>query len=298
MNMKLDSATLNRIRLIELRTRRLVNDSFAGAYHSVFKGQGMTFDSVRAYEPGDDVRSIDWNVTARTGEPFVKRYVEERELTVMLALDTSASIQFGTVRKQKRELVAELGAALTLSALANNDRVGLLIFSDRLERFIPPRKGRNHALRLIRDLLTAKPSSTGTDLSLGLRALNRTLRRRAIVFLLSDFLAPVEDYETELVATGRRHDVIALAVRDPLERAWPTGALIGLRDAETGSVAWIDTSGADWRKRYAQQAERFMQARRAALARAQVDCVEIDLDSDYVAALVCFFQRRERRLRA
>lgn len=296
--MKVDSATLNQIRRIELRTRLMVNDSFAGAYHSVFKGQGMIFDSVRAYEPGDDVRSIDWNVTARTGEPFVKRYVEERELTVMLALDTSASIQFGTVRKQKRELVAELGAVLTLSALANNDRVGLLIFSDQLERFIPPRKGRNHALRLIRDLLTAEPSGTGTDLSLALRALNRALRRRAIVFLLSDFLAPVEDYEAQLVVTGRRHDVIALAVRDPLERVWPTGALIGLRDAETGSVAWVDTSAADWRKRYAQQAERFVRARNAALARAQVDCVEIDLDNDYVAALVSFFQRRERRLRA
>lgn len=296
--MKVDSVTLNQIRRIELRTRRMVNDSFAGAYHSVFKGQGMIFDSVRAYEPGDDVRSIDWNVTARAGEPFVKRYIEERELTVMLALDTSASIQFGTVRKQKRELAAELGAVLTLSALANNDRVGLLVFSDRLERFIPPRKGRNHALRLIRDLLTAEPSGKGTDLSLALRALNRALRRRAIVFLLSDFLAPVEDYEAELVVTGRRHDVIALVVRDPLERTWPTGALIGLCDAETGNALWIDTSGADWRKHYAQQAERFVRARNAALARAQVDCVEIDLDSDYMTALISFFQRRERRLRA
>jgi uncharacterized protein (DUF58 family) len=237
-------------------------------------------------------------VTARTGEPFVKRFTEERELTVMLALDTSASVLFGSVGQQKRDLAAELGAVLTLAATTNNDKVGLLAFSDRLERYIPPRKGRNHVLRLIRDLLTVEPAHTGTDLALALRTLNRVLRRRAIIFLLSDFLQPAADYQTELLLMGRRHDVIALTLRDPLERAWPVAALVGLRDAETGAALWADTAGADWRAGYAQQTERFAQARNVALARAQVDRIDIPPDGDYAAALVSFFQRRAHRLQA
>lgn len=294
--MRIDSATLSQIRRIELRTRRIVNDSFAGAYRSVFKGRGMVFDSVRAYEPGDDVRSIDWNVTARTGEPFVKRFVEERELTVMLALDTSASVLFGTTGRLKRDLAAEVGAVLTLAATTNNDKVGLLVFSDRLERFIPPRKGRNHVLRLIRELLITEPTHTGTDLGLALRTLNRVLRRRTIIFFLSDFLAPAEDYEAELLVTGRRHDVIALALNDPLERSWPVGALVGLRDAETGAALWLDTARPNWRDGYARQTARFVQTRDAALARAQVDRIDIPLDGDYASALITFFQQRARRL--
>lgn len=294
--MRIDGATLSQIRRIELRTRRIVNDSFAGAYRSVFKGQGMVFDSVRAYEPGDDVRSIDWNVTARTGEPLVKRFVEERELTVMLALDTSASVLFGTTGRLKRDLAAEVGAVLTLAATTNNDKVGLLVFSDRLERFIPPRKGRNHVLRLIRELLVTEPIYTGTDLGLALRTLNRVLRRRTIIFFLSDFLAPAEDYEAELLVTGRRHDVIALALNDPLERSWPVGALVGLRDAETGAALWLDTAHPNWRDGYARQTARFVQMRDATLARAQVDRIDIPLDGDYASALITFFQQRARRL--
>lgn len=296
--MKPEGVSLRQIRRIELRTRRLVNEAFAGAYRSVFKGQGMAFESVRGYEPGDDIRAIDWNVTARTGEPFVKQFTEERELTVMLAFDASASALFGTAGRQKRELAAELGAVLALAATTNNDKVGLLVFSDRLERYIPPRKGRNHVLRLIRDLLAAEPAGAGTDLGLALRTLNRVLKRRAIVFLISDFLAPAEDYQAELLLTGRRHDVIALALRDPLERAWPVGALVGLRDAETGAALWVDTAQAGWREGFARQTERFAQARDAALARAQVERVDIPLDSDYAAALVSFFQRRARRSQA
>lgn len=296
--MRPEGVSLRQIRRIELRTRRLVNEAFAGAYRSVFKGQGMAFESVRAYEPGDDIRAIDWNVTARTGEPFVKQFTEERELTVMLAFDASASALFGTAGRQKRELAAELGAVLALAATTNNDKVGLLVFSDRLERYIPPRKGRNHVLRLIRDLLAAEPAGAGTDLGLALRTLNRVLKRRAIVFLISDFLAPAEDYQAELLLTGRRHDVIALALRDPLERAWPVGALVGLRDAETGTALWVDTAQAGWREGFARQTERFAQARDAALARAQVERVDIPLDGDYAAALVSFFQRRARRSQA
>lgn len=296
--MKPEGVSLRQIRRIELRTRRLVNEAFAGAYRSVFKGQGMAFESVRGYEPGDDIRAIDWNVTARTGEPFVKQFTEERELTVMLAFDASASALFGTAGRQKRELAAELGAVLALAATTNNDKVGLLVFSDRLERYIPPRKGRNHVLRLIRDLLAAEPAGAGTDLGLALRTLNRVLKRRAIVFLISDFLAPAEDYQAELLLTGRRHDVIALALRDPLERAWPVGALVGLRDAETGAALWVDTAQAGWREGFARQTERFAQARDAALARAQVERVDIPLDGDYAAALVSFFQRRARRSQA
>lgn len=290
--MKPEGVSLRQIRRIELRTRRLVNESFAGAYRSVFKGQGMVFESVRAYEPGDDIRAIDWNVTARTGEPFVKQFTEERELTVMLALDASASALFGTVGQRKRDRAAELGAVLALAATTNNDKVGLLVFSDRLERYIPPRKGRNHVLRLIRDLLAAEPAGAGTDLGLALRTLNRVLKRRAIIFFISDFLAPAEDYQTELLFTGRRHDMIALALRDPLERAWPVGALVGLRDAETGAALWVDTAQIGWREGFARQTERFAQARDAALARARVERVDIPLDGDYVAALVSFFQRR------
>lgn len=293
--MKPEGVSLRQIRRIELRTRRLVNESFAGAYRSVFKGQGMVFESVRAYEPGDDIRAIDWNVTARTGEPFVKQFTEERELTVMLALDASASALFGTVGQRKRDRAAELGAVLALAATTNNDKVGLLVFSDRLERYIPPRKGRNHVLRLIRDLLAAEPAGAGTDLGLALRTLNRVLKRRAIIFFISDFLAPAEDYQTELLFTGRRHDMIALALRDPLERAWPVGALVGLRDAETGAALWVDTAQIGWREGFARQTERFAQARDAALARARVERVDIPLDGDYVAALVSFFQRRAHR---
>jgi uncharacterized protein (DUF58 family) len=291
----LDAELLARIRRIELRTRRLVNTSFAGAYHSVFKGRGVAFESVRPYQPGDDVRDIDWNVTARAGEPYIKRYEEERELTVVIALDTSASCLFGTAGRSKRDLAAELGAVLALSAISNNDKVGLLIFSDRIEQFIAPRKGRNHGLRLIRDLLAVRPSSQGTDLALALRTLSGLLRQRAIIFLLSDFLAAAQQYARELLITGRRHDVVAVVLSDPLEAAWPSAGLVALADAETGERRWIDSSSEAWRRAFEAQARRFRQSRDAALTSAGVDSLEIPPDGDYARALLQFFRRRARR---
>ncbi|MBZ0277870.1 MAG: DUF58 domain-containing protein [Anaerolineae bacterium] len=291
----LTADVLRKIRRIELRTRRLVDDSFAGAYHSVFKGRGMEFDTVRPYEIGDDVRHIDWNVSARAGTPFVKRYVEERELTMMLALDISASAFFGTVNQRKRDVAVELGAVLAYAAIRNNDRVGLLLFSDQIELYVAPRKGQNHVLRLIRDLLAAKPMSSGTDLGLGLRTVSRLLKRRAIVFLMSDFLTAGETYASDLLLTARRHDVISVVLTDPLETAWPDAGLIELRDSETGEKAWVDTASPAWREGFVQQAKRFRQMRDDALTRAQVDRIDVPSDGDYVRALSRFFQQRSRR---
>jgi uncharacterized protein (DUF58 family) len=295
--MILTADTLRAIRRIELRTRKLVNDFFAGAYHAIFKGRGIAFDAVRPYEPGDDVRDIDWNVTARADAPYIKRYIEERELTVMLVLDASASSSFGTVNRQKRDLAAELGAVLAFTAISNNDRVGLLVFSDQIELFIPPRKGRNHVLRLIRDLLAAKPAHTGTDISLALRTINTLLRRRAIVFLISDFLASSQEYARDLLVTGRRHDVIAVVVSDPREQSWPDVGLAGLRDAETDTITWIDTSSEQWRKQFSQQAHRFQRMRDEALARAEIDRIDVRVDDDHVQALTAFFKKRAQRVR-
>jgi uncharacterized protein (DUF58 family) len=294
----MNAETLRRIRRIELRTRRLVDASLAGAYHSVFKGRGMEFDTVRPYDPGDDIRSIDWNVTARAGEPFVKQYVEERELTVMLALDTSASTRFGTVRRQKRDAAAELGAAVAYSAVMNNDRAGLLLFSDRVELYVPPRKGRNHILRLIRDLLAVEPQGKETDLALGLQTLNRLLKRRSIIFFMSDFLASPASYARDLALAARRHDFIAVTLSDPLEHVWPaqTG-LTRLRDAETGALSWIDSARPGWQQAYQEQARRFVEVRDSALTKADVDRIELSTEVDTVSALTRFFQRRSQRTR-
>jgi len=293
----LTAETLRTVRRIEMRTRKLVNDSFAGAYHAVFKGRGIAFDAVRLYIPGDDVRDIDWNVTARAGEPFIKRYIEERELTVMLVLDASASASFGTVNRQKRDLAAELGAVLAFTAISNNDRVGLLIFTDQIELFIPPRKGRNHVLRLIRDLLAAEPQHRGTDISLALRTVNRLLQRRAIVFLISDFLASSQEYARDLLVIGRHHDVIAVVLSDPREQVWPDSGLVALQDAETGITQWVDTASEDWRRQFAQQARRFQRMRDETLARAEVDRIDVPVDGNYVQALALFFQQRSQRIR-
>jgi uncharacterized protein (DUF58 family) len=286
------AAVLRDIRRIELRTRRLVNDSFAGVYHAVFKGHGIEFDAVRPYEPGDDIRTIDWNVTARTGEPFVKRFVEERELTVMLVLDTSASCFFGTAGRQKRDLAVEMSATLAYSAISNNDRVGLLLFSDQIELYVAPRKGRKHVLRLIRDLLAAQPAQRGTDLSLALLTVRRILKRRAIVFLMSDFLASVETYDTNLSLISRSHDVIAVVLSDRLEAHWPDVGLISLRDAETGLNQWVDTSQKEWREKFNQQAQRFQQERDKVFNRAAVDRIDLPSDGNYFQALTAFFERR------
>ena len=285
------------IRRIEIRTRHLVNDSFAGEYHAIFKGRGMDFDDVRPYQPGDQVRSIDWNVTARMGVPFIKRYVEERELTVILAVDASASGRFGTADRFKREIGAELAAVLAFSAISNNDKVGLLIFTDRVELHIPPRRGRRHVLRLIRDLLTFEPAGRGTDIALALAWLNRVLKRRAIIFLLSDFLLDYRAYQRDLMITNRRHDVVAVTLTDPREMTWPAVGLVSLKDPETGATTWIDTANAAWRDAFARGSASGRAARNAALTQAKVDRIDVIVGQDYVAPLLAFFRTRARRLR-
>lgn len=294
--MMITSDTLRRIRRIEIRTRKLVNESFAGAYHSVFKGRGMVFDSVRPYEPGDAPRDIDWNVTARMGQPFVKQYVEERELTVMLALDASASCLFGTARARKRDLAAELGAVLAYSAIRNQDRVGLLIFSDQIERYVAPRKGRNHILRLIRDLLTLETEGRGTDLGTAFKTLNRLLKRRSVIFVMSDFLEPPETYRTTLALLARQHDVIAVVLSDPRERVWPDAGLVCLVDAETGELRYVDTHDARWRTGFERQSQRFQTALQGLLDDNRIDRIDLQTDHDYVRALTQFFERRSHRL--
>jgi uncharacterized protein (DUF58 family) len=289
--------TLRKIRRIELRTRRLVETSFAGAYHSVFKGRGIVFDEVRPYMPGDDVRDIDWNVTARTGEPFIKRYREDRELTVMLVLDASASIMFGTSDRLKRDMAAELGAVLAFSAISNNDKVGLLLFSDTIETFIPPRKGRKHVLRLIRDLLAAQPKQRGTDLSNALRTVNRVLGQRAIVFLISDFLVDTDSYARDLMVLGRKHDLITIVASDPLEESFPAVGLVMVQDAETGAVYALDTSKGGWSRSFRTRTAKLRDRRDQILKDARADRIELAADGDYVQALTLFFRRRAQKLK-
>lgn len=288
---------IKKIRRIEIRTRHLVNDSFAGEYHAIFKGRGMEFDEVRPYQPGDEVRTIDWNVTARIGEPFVKRYVEERELTVMLLVDASASGQFGTVNRFKREIAAELAAVLAFSAISNNDKVGLLVFTDRRELFISPRKGRRHVLRLIRDLLAFEPTGHRTDLKLGLDTIHHTLKRRSIVFLISDFLAPPDSYRSVLQIINRRHDLIAVTLSDPREYELPNVGMLALEDAETGQVQWVDTSSRQWREAFIERVKELHGARNRVLRKAKVDRIDISTNAEYVTPLTTFFEKRARRLR-
>jgi len=298
----LSSDLMRAIRRIEIRTRHLVNDSFAGEYQAIFKGRGMEFDEVRAYQPGDEVRSIDWNVTARMGEPFVKRYVEERELTVILAVDASASGLFGTRDRFKRDLAAEVGAALAFSAISNNDKVGLLTFTDQIELHIPPRKGRRHVLRLIRDLLAFEPAGRSTDIVQALDRLNRTLKRRAIIFLVSDFRmasdpATQDAFSQSLLVTNRRHDLVAVTVSDRREAAWPDAGLVSLQDAETGERVWIDAGSAARRAAFTERAASEAVARQAAFRHAQVDHIDVVVGEDYVEPLLRFFKERARRWR-
>jgi len=288
---------MNKIRRIEIRTRRLVNDSFAGEYHSIFKGRGMEFDEVRPYLPGDEVRTIDWNVTARMGQPFVKRYVEERELTVVLMVDASGSGDFASQGQFKRELAAELAAVLSFSATTNRDKVGLLIFTDKVELYIPPRKGRRHVLRLIRELLAFEPQSNGTDIKLALDTINQILKRRCIIFLISDFLDQPERYHKPLFVTNRKHDVIAVDLHDPLEKNIADVGMLALEDAESGELVWLDTSDPSWRALFAERTRQFEQAKSKTLANAGVDRIQINTDQDYAKALTLFFQERVKRIR-
>jgi uncharacterized protein (DUF58 family) len=293
----LTSELMNKIRRMEIRTRRLVNDSFAGEYYSVFRGQGMEFDEARPYLLGDEVRSIDWNVTARTGYPYVKRFTEERELTVMLVVDASSSGEFASAGKFKRELAAEMAAVLAFSATTNNDKVGLLIFTDQIELHIPPRKGRHHMLRLIHELLAFEPKRHATDLKLALETVNQTLKRRSILFLISDFLDEPERYQAPLFVANRKHDVVALDLHDPLEVGMADVGLLTLEDAESGELVWVDTGDPAWREMFQRQTHQFQEAKNKVLAGAGVDRVSIQTDQDYVKALNLFFQKRQKRLR-
>ena len=293
----LTTELMKKIRQIEIHTRRLVNDSFAGEYHSVFKGQGIEFEEVRPYLPGDEIRTIDWNVTARMGSPYIKRYVEERELTVMLMVDASGSEDFGSTGRFKRELAAELASVLSFSATSNKDKVGLMIFTDKVELYIPPRKGRQHVLRLIREMLAFEPKSNGTDLKLALDTINQILKRRSIIFLVSDFFDDPKSYTKSLHMANRKHDVIAVDLHDPLEAGIANVGLLTLEDAESGELVWIDTSNPVWRRKFAAQKQQFEVAKKKALAKAGVDQVHIQTDQDYIKALTLFFQKRSRRQR-
>jgi uncharacterized protein (DUF58 family) len=286
---------LRQIRRLQLKARRAVEDLLGGEYHSVFKGTGIAFEEVREYQPGDDIRAIDWNVTARIGHPFVKRFIEERELTVLLAVDCSGSQQFGTRIQQKREVAAELAAVLAFSAISNNDRVGLLQFTDRVERFVPPRKGVRHVLRLIRDVLFFQPQHRGTSLKEGLDYLNRVLHRRTIVFLFSDFLDG--GYESAFKRTGRRHDLIAVRVTDAREEELPAIGLVELEDAESGEHVLLDTSSRRVREAYRRKGEERRESLRQLTNTAGVDLIEVSTDGTHLDALIRFFQMRERRTR-
>ena len=287
---------LKKIRRLELRTRRLVNSSFAGQYHSVFKGQGMNFEEVREYTPGDEIRSIDWNVTARMNVPHVKKFTEEREMTVMLLVDASASGEYGSVEMSKRETAAEIAAILAFSAINNNDKVGLLLFTDRVELFVPPKKGRQHILRLIREMLFFEPAGRGTDLAGALDTINRMLPRRAVVFVISDFIAP--DFSKPLASASRRHDVVAVPVFDPGEQSLPDVGRILLEDAESGELIEIDTGSSSIRDGYRAAAVTRRRELEKLFAARRIDMVPLETNQDCVLALKAFFDRRERRAAA
>ncbi|NBO92710.1 MAG: DUF58 domain-containing protein [Planctomycetia bacterium] len=282
-----------KVRQLQFMARRAVHELLGGEYHSAFKGTGIAFDEVRPYQPGDDVRGIDWNVTARMDAPFVKRYIEERERTVVLVLDASASLDFGTGSCTKRDAAAEVAALLAFSALANNDRIGLLLSSDRIERFVPPIKGQRHALRIIRDILFFRPQHRGTSLAQGLDHLNRVLPRRAIVFLLSDFLD--RDFERPLKRTAQRHELIAVHLSDPREHTLPCAGLVHLADAETGRRLLVNTTSpalsAGYRTHAVQRTERLKRITRGA----GIDLVEVSTDGEHIETLIRFFRSRRTR---
>ena len=284
---------LKKVRRIQIRTSHVVNDVLAGQYKSVFKGHGMEFEEVREYQPGDEVRSIDWNVTARTGRPHVKKFVEERELTVMLLVDVSASSRFGTCGQFKSELAAELCAVLAFSAIHANDKVGLLMFSDRIEKFVPPRKGRRHVLRVIREMLYCEPLGRGTDIVKALDYLNHVTRRHSVSFLVSDFIAP--DFKRSLRVASKRHDIIAVVVEDRREVALPSVGMLELEDAETGERVLLDTGDARVREEYAAVVHDARQERDRTFRRAGVDSISLRTGEPYVKALLRFFRMRERR---
>jgi len=286
---------LKQVRRVEIATRGLVNDVFAGEYHSVFKGRGMNFAEVREYQHGDDIRAIDWNVTARTGAPFIKVFDEERELTVMLVVDVSASGDFGSRSRMKGEVAVEICAVLAFSATRNNDKVGLIIFSDRIEKFVPPRKGRRHVLRVLRELLYFEPEGRGTDIAGALQYLARVVRRRAVVFVVSDFLA--DGYEKALAVAGRRHDTVAIRMSDPREHQLPAVGYLELEDAETGEHVTVDVSDPAFRAAFESDVAEKLTARERQFRKTRVDVVEITTDHPYADRLMRFFRQRAKRVR-
>jgi uncharacterized protein (DUF58 family) len=285
---------MRQIRRIQIRTNRMVNDILAGQYESVFKGQGMEFKEVREYVPGDDVRMIDWNVTARTRTPHVKLLAEERELTVMLVVDASGSGRFGSISQFKNERAAELCAVLAFSAIENNDKVGLIIFTDDVELYVPPNKGRKHVLRVIREVLFFEPKRRGTNIPAALHFLNNVTKRRAVVFLVSDYMA--QGYEPALRIANRRHDVIGVVVSDPREEQLPDVGLASVRDAETGREVLVDTSDKGMRQRYAEAARQRARERQQIFQRTRVDSIFVRTDRPYINEIHRFFRMRERRV--
>ena len=285
---------LKKIRTLEIKTRGLVETAFAGDYHSVFKGRGMNFEDVREYQPGDEIRTIDWNVTARLGTAYVKKFTEERELTVILVVDVSASGNFGSTIQSKRELAAEVACLLAFSAIRNNDKVGLILFTDRVELFIPPKKGRSHTLRLIREILFFEPQGRGTEPVLALDYLNNIITRRAVVFFISDFQAP--DFSRALAVSGRRHDFIAIHIRDEREKVLPNIGIITLEDAETGEQIEINTADRGTRRRFSDLVDERETDLSRTLRRNNVDAIALQTGKDYLPALRSFFKQRERRL--
>ena len=295
---------LRKVRQIEICSNRLVSEALAGSYHSAFKGQGIDFEEVREYQPGDEVRSIDWNVTAKMGFPFVKQYREERELTILLAIDISNSGTWGSGNRTKRERLAELGALLSISANRNGDKVGLLLFSNQVEKYLPPAKGQKHVLRILREILFHQNESKGTDLNEGLRFLNRVMRRRAVVFLLSDFIIPEYDSEEETIeniflkelsTTRRRHDLVCCQIHDHIETEIPNVGRIHFEDSETGETIILDSSNKDFRRQYKEHTQSIQETFVRRLRRRGIDNFQFSTDSDYVKALREFFHLRKNR---
>lgn len=284
---------LKQVRQIEIRTKGLVNQVFSGEYHSVFKGRGMEFSEVREYQFGDDIRNIDWNVTARFGHPFIKVFEEERELTVILMVDLSGSLMFGSVSKTKQRIAAEISAILAFSALKNNDKVGLILFTDKIEKFVPPRKGRKHVLRIIREVLSFEPEGNATNIRGALEYMNNAIKKRSIAFLISDFMD--DGYEKILRVVGRKHDLIGIVLDDRREKEFPNLGLVKLSDAETGEERWIDTSSRRVRNQMLLYKKEKENIRKSIFISSRLDSVEVTTGKDYIQPLVKFFRRREKR---
>jgi uncharacterized protein (DUF58 family) len=284
---------LKQVRQIEIKTKGLVNQVFSGEYHSVFKGRGMEFSEVREYQFGDDIRNIDWNVTARFGHPFIKIFEEERELTVILMVDLSGSLIFGSIEKTKQEIAAEISAILAFSAMKNNDKVGLILFTDKIEKFVPPRKGRKHVLRIIREVLSFAPVGKSTNIKSALEYLNNAIKKKSIVFLLSDFMDT--GYEKILRIVGNRHDLIGIVLNDKREDEIPEMGLVKFTDAETGIERWLDTSDKSIQKRFKEIRQQNIYDRKHLFLSSRLDSIEIQTGQNYIKPLVQFFRLREKR---